>query len=51
MSDFYDYLDREEKDLPPPPPEGEDFDFDDPVEQHKRYPRLCHLYLIPADEE
>jgi hypothetical protein len=51
ISDFYERLDREEKDSPPPPPEGEDFDFDDPEELKKRYPRLCHLYLVPADGE
>jgi Protein of unknown function (DUF4240) len=51
MSDFYDRLDREEKDAPPPPPEGDDWDFDDPEEQRKRYPRLAHLYLVPQDGE
>lgn len=50
MSDFYDRLDREEKDSPPPPPEGTDWDFDDEAELKKRFPNLCHLYLIPADE-
>ena len=48
MSDFFDRLDREEKDSPPPPPEGEDWDFDDPEEQRKHYPRLSHLYLVCA---
>ncbi len=51
MSDFYDRLDREEKDLPPPPPEGIDWDFDDPDEQRNRHPRLVHLYLVPQDGE
>ena len=52
MSDFFDRLDREEKDAPPPPPpEGEDFDFEDEEELKKRYPRLSHLYLVPADGE
>jgi hypothetical protein len=50
MSDFYDRLDRAEKDLPPPPPEGEDWDFEDEAEMRKRFPRLCHLYLPPPDE-
>ncbi len=49
MSDFYDRLDREEKDSPPPPPEGTDWDFEDEEEMKKRFPRLCHLYLIPAE--
>lgn len=48
--DFYDRLDREEKDLPPPPPEGIDWDFDDEKEMRKRFPRLTHLYdLGPAE--
>jgi hypothetical protein len=51
MSDFYERLEREEAAALPPPPEGEDFDFEDPAELQKRYPRLCHLYLIPAEEE
>jgi hypothetical protein len=51
MSDFYERLDREEKDLPPPPPEGDDWDFEDEAEMRKRFPRLCHLYLIPAEGE
>src|SRR5262249_42626583 len=51
MSDFYERLDREEKDLPPPPPEGADWDFEDEDEMRKRFPRLCHLYLTPAGEE
>src|SRR6476469_6749965 len=51
MSDFFDRLEREEKDLPPPPPEGEDWDFEDEAEMRKRFPRLCHLYLIPAEGE
>jgi hypothetical protein len=51
MSDFFDRLDREEKDAPPPPPEGLDWDFEDDVEMRKRFPRLCHLYLIPQEEE
>jgi hypothetical protein len=50
MSDFYDRLDRAEKDAPPPPPEGADWDFDDEGEMRKRFPKLCHLYLVPADE-
>ena len=51
MSDFYDRLDRAERDAPPPPPEGTDWDFDDEGELRKRFPKLCHLYLIPADEK
>ena len=51
MSDFYERLDREEKDLPPPPPEGDDWDFEDEAEMRKWFPRLCHLYLIPAEGE
>jgi hypothetical protein len=51
MSDFYDRLDREEKDAPPPPPEGIDFDFEDEEEMRKRYPNLCHLYLVSQDGE
>ena len=47
MSDFFDRLDREEKDAPPPPPEGDDWDFDDAEECASSYPRLCHLYLVP----
>src|SRR5436190_667674 len=50
LSDFYDRLDREEKDAPPVPPEGTDWDFEDEEEMKKRFPNLCHLYLIPADE-
>ncbi|HUR54757.1 MAG TPA: DUF4240 domain-containing protein [Gemmataceae bacterium] len=51
MSDFYERLDREEKDMPPPPPEGDDWDFEDEAEMRKRFPRLCHLYLIPAEDD
>ncbi len=51
MSDFFERLDRQEEDLPPPPPEGEDFDFEDEAELQKRYPKLCHLYLVPEDPE
>jgi hypothetical protein len=51
MSDFYEKLDREEENLPPPPPEGIDWDFEDDNEMKKRFPNLCHLYLIPAEEE
>jgi len=51
MSDFYERLDREEKDAPPPPPEGADWDFEDETEMKKRFPKLCHLYLVPADEK
>ena len=50
MSDFYDRLDRAEKDAPPSPPEGTDWDFEDETEMRRRFPRLCHLYPIPADE-
>ena len=50
MADFYDRLDREEKDLPPPPPEGDDWDFEDDDEMRRRFPRLCHLYLIPQED-
>jgi hypothetical protein len=50
-SDFYERLDRIEEELPPPPPEGEDFDFEDENELRRRYPRLCHLYLIPEEPE
>jgi hypothetical protein len=49
MSDFYDRLDRVEKDAPPPPPEGGDWDFEDAAEMRKRFPKLCHLYLVPDD--
>jgi hypothetical protein len=51
MSDFYDRLDREERDLPPPPPEGTDWDFEDVDEMRRRFPRLCHLYLVPDEAE
>jgi hypothetical protein len=51
MSDFYERLDRAEEDLPPPPPEGLDWDFEDEEEMKRRFPKLCHLYLIPAEEE
>jgi hypothetical protein len=51
MSDFYERLDREEEDLPPPPPEGVDWDFEDEEEMKRRFPRLCHLYLNPPEEE
>src|SRR5437667_11066576 len=50
MSDFYERLDREEKDLPPPPPEGIDWDFEDDDQMRRRFPRLCHLYLIPQED-
>jgi len=50
MADFYERLDREEKNLPPPPPEGEDWDFEDEHEMRRRFPRLCHLYLIPQED-
>ena len=50
MSDFYDRLDREEKDLPPPPPEGDDWDFEDESEQRRRFPRLAALYLTEGDD-
>ena len=49
MSDFYERLDRAEQDLPPPPPEGDDWDFDDEAEMRTRFPKLCHLYLTPAE--
>ncbi len=49
MSDFYDRLDRAEKDAPPPPPEGIDWDFEDEAEMKRRFPKLSHLYPIPAD--
>jgi hypothetical protein len=42
--DFYDRLDREEKDLPPPPPEGDDWDFEDQKEMRRRFPKLWALY-------
>jgi hypothetical protein len=51
MSDFYDRLDRAEEDMPPPPPEGDDWDFEDEAEMRARFPRLSHLYLIPAEEQ
>lgn len=51
MSDFYERLDREEKDLPPPPPEGTDWDFEDAAEMRRRMPKLCHLYLVPTEGE
>ncbi len=51
MSDFYERLDRAEKDSPPLPPEGNDWDFEDAEEMKKRFPRLCHLYPIPAEED
>jgi hypothetical protein len=50
MSDFFDVLDRAEKDSPPPPPEGTDWDFEDDDEMRKRFPKLCHLYLTPPEE-
>jgi hypothetical protein len=50
MSDFYARLDRAEDGTPPPPPEGDDWDFEDENEMKRRFPRLCHLYLVPADE-
>lgn len=49
MSDFYERLDRAERDAPPPPPEGTDWDFDDPAEQRRRFPKLFALYAPPAD--
>jgi hypothetical protein len=51
MSDFYERLDRAEKDAPQAPSEGADWDFEDPEEMKKRFPNLCHLYLLPADGE
>ncbi|AMV27076.1 hypothetical protein VT84_21925 [Gemmata sp. SH-PL17] len=51
MSDFYTRLDRAEVDSPPPPPEGADWDFEDESEMRKRFPKLCHLYLIPERDE
>lgn len=50
MSDFYERLEKVERDAPPPPPEGPDFDFEDEAELRKRYPQLCHLYLNPPAE-
>lgn len=50
MSDFYEVLDRIEKDMPPPPPEGLDWDFEDEAEMRKRFPKLCHLYLTPPED-
>jgi hypothetical protein len=50
MSDFYERLEKAEREAPPPPPEGPDFDFEDEAELRKRYPRLCHLYLNPPAE-
>ena len=51
LSDFYERLDRAEKDLPPPPPEGIDWDFEDENEMKSRFPKLCHLYLPPEEVE
>jgi hypothetical protein len=52
MSDFYDRLDKVEKDTPPPPAdEGADWDFEDEAEMRTRFPNLCHLYLLPAENE
>ena len=51
MSDFYDQLDRAEKDAPPPPPEGDDWDFEDEAEQRRRFPRLAALYLDPRPDD
>ena len=51
MSDFYERLDRAEKDLPPPLPVGDDWDFEDEAEMRARFPKLCHLYLTPAEDE
>ena len=31
------------------PVAAEDFDFEAEEELKRRYPRLCHLYLVPAD--
>jgi hypothetical protein len=42
--DFYDLLDREEKDLPPPPPEGDDWDFEDEAQMRTRLPKLWAVY-------
>ncbi len=49
-ADFYERLDRAEKDNPPPPPEGVDWDFEDEAEMRRRFPRLSHLYLNPPAE-
>ncbi len=49
-SDFYEALDKAEKDAPPLPPEGEDWDFEDEAEMRARFPRLCHLYMIPEED-
>lgn len=51
MSDFYERLDRAEKDLPPQPPEGIDWDFESEEEMKQRFPRLSRLYLAPVEEE
>ncbi|MFO0802871.1 MAG: DUF4240 domain-containing protein [Gemmataceae bacterium] len=51
MSDFYERLDRAEKDLPPQPPEGIDWDFESEEEMKRRFPRLSRLYLLPVEEE
>lgn len=51
MSNFYDLLDRAERDAPPPPPEGDDWDFEDEAELRRRFPRLCHLYPTAPDED
>ena len=34
----------------PPPPEGDDWDFEDEEQMRRRFPRLCHLYLIPQED-
>jgi hypothetical protein len=49
-SDFYEVLDAAEKNMPPAPPEGDDWDFEDETEMQKRFPRLCHLYLVPQED-
>jgi hypothetical protein len=51
MSDFYEKLDRAERDLPPAPPEGIDWDFEDADEMRRRFPRLSRLYIVPPEEE
>ena len=50
LSDFYDRLDKVERDAPAPPPEGTDWDFEDEAEMKKRFPNLCHLYLVPPED-
>lgn len=51
MSDFYERLDKVERDAPAPPPEGPDWDFEDEAEMKRRFPNLCHLYLTPAGDD